>query len=445
MSSKQDIDSKVGRIKLSLTEIIAGGSGQAIIQAPPGSGKTRILSDVAIAAVKQGCRVAVATQTNSQADELCNRIVGLSPATRVIRYLSSNGVRNPDLLGSVSTQSDISADQSKCIVVGTSAKWSFATSFVPFDVLFIEEAWQLAYADFLLLDSRIAPMQIMIGDPGQIAPVVTVPVNRWSTSLNGPHRSAPSVVAHEVTANNLFALPATRRLPHDTAKLIQGFYSFEFSSYAEKGEKRLVPRRLNKNSVISRALFGFEAGTVLGLTVQTPKEGVPRSLDDAKVQAAVKTVKELLDSQAEAFSGDERSVIGPQDIGVVATHRAMVNAVSMELPEPLRSRIMVDTPERWQGLERKAMIAIHPLSGTLNPSGFDLETGRLCVMASRHTNGLIILSRDHISETLDECFPPADHAFNSVDTNGRGHFLNEQFWNELIRKELLASIDKDIA
>ena len=37
---------------------------------------------------------------------------------------------------------------------------------------------------------------------------------------------------------------------------------------------------------------------------------------------------------------------------------------------------------------------VHPLSGVVTPSDFDLETGRLCVMASRHKAGLIVLTRD---------------------------------------------------
>src|SRR5207249_8262289 len=62
--------------------------------------------------------------------------------------------------------------------------------------------------------------------------------------------------------------------------------------------------------------------------------------------------------------------------------------------------VRVDTPERWQGLECKVMVVVHPLSGVLRPSAFDLETGRLCVMASRHRAGMVVLSRDHLENTL---------------------------------------------
>ena len=42
-----------------------------------------------------------------------------------------------------------------------------------FDVLFVDEAWQLAWADFMLL-SQVAGRFVLIGDPGQIPPVVTI-------------------------------------------------------------------------------------------------------------------------------------------------------------------------------------------------------------------------------------------------------------------------------
>ena len=38
-----------------------------------------------------------------------------------------------------------------CTVVATTAKWSAINIAVPFDILFVEEAWQMAWADFIPL------------------------------------------------------------------------------------------------------------------------------------------------------------------------------------------------------------------------------------------------------------------------------------------------------
>jgi hypothetical protein len=62
-------------------------------------------------------------------------------------------------------------------------------------------------------------------------------------------------------------------------------------------------------------------------------------------------------------------------------------------PEILRSSSEFNTVERWQDLKRKVMLVVHPRSGMVRPPAFDLETGRLCVMASRHKGGRVIVSR----------------------------------------------------
>ena len=77
------------------------------------------------------------------------------------------------------------------------------------------------------------------------------------------------------------------------------------------------------------------------------------------------------------------------------------------------------------------MIAVHPLSGVIDPSAFDLETGRLCVMASRHQAGFIMLTRDHVGETLRNYVPSAEQAPGRPDIVGRGHDAHLRFWTQL--------------
>ncbi len=64
----------------------------------------------------------------------------------------------------------------------------------PFELLFVDEAWQMAWCDFMLLQ-QVASKFVLIGDPGQIPPVVTIPTQRWETSPRAPHRSGSRVVA----------------------------------------------------------------------------------------------------------------------------------------------------------------------------------------------------------------------------------------------------------
>jgi RNA polymerase sigma factor (sigma-70 family) len=46
--------------------------------------------------------------------------------------------------------------------------------------------------------------------------------------------------------------------------------------------------------------------------------------------------------------------------------------------------VHVETANRFQGLERKVIVALHPLSGKLRPTDFAAEARRMCVAVSRH-------------------------------------------------------------
>ncbi len=64
-------------------------------------------------------------------------------------------------------------------------------------------------------------------------------------------------------------------------------------------------------------------------------------------------------------------------------------------------------------------------------SAFDLETGRLCVMASRHRIGLVVLARAGVGETLDGLTVSADQPVGRADVTGRGHARHATFWRGL--------------
>lgn len=118
-------------------------------------------------------------------------------------------------------------------------------------------------------------------------------------------------------------------------------------------------------------------------------------------------------------------------IGMCATHRVMNSALALALPSSLQGKVVVDTPERWQGLERPVMILIHPLSGVVKPTNFDLETGRLYVMASRHLAAAVIITRDHVTSTLANTIPSATQPIGRPDVGGRGLFDNVAFWTSI--------------
>jgi deoxyribose-phosphate aldolase len=62
----------------------------------------------------------------------------------------------------------------------------------------------------------------------------------------------------------------------------------------------------------------------------------------------------------------------------------------------------VDTANRLQGREYDVTVVLHPLSGRPDATAFHLETGRLCVLASRHRHACIVVARAGIAALLDE-------------------------------------------
>ena len=425
---------RVKAIEREVREHVADKGRLAVIQAPPGSGKTWLLLKTAAAAYGLGRRVAIATQTNAQANDICQRFARDYPQLHVIRFASARGTQS-ELGDSIEWVTETSGIPSgMCIVVATTAKWSLINLHFPFDVVFVEEAWQMGWADFMLL-GQVAERFVLIGDPGQISPVVSVDVLRWETSPRPPHIAAPRVILDDPRQRpEQWRMPATRRLPYDAAALVRQFYDFEFDATAKPGERAILASSGGKGAV-DRVIDALARNSVAALTIPTPDEGPPMHHDSDLAKQAAALIQRLLNRNARVRIGNKTLVLGPEHIGMCGTHRVMNSELALALSRSLREKVMVDTPERWQGLERPLMILVHPLSGVLRPTSFDLETGRLCVMASRHTAGAVILTRDHVTETLASCIPSATQPVGRPDVSGRGLFDNLTFWSSLQERD----------
>jgi hypothetical protein len=370
---------------------------------------------------------------------ICRRFARDYPKLRVIRFASGRGAQE-ELGDSIEWKTETNElPTTACIVVATTAKWSLININFPFDVVFVEEAWQMGWADFMLL-GQVTERFVLIGDPGQISPVVSVDVLRWETSPRPPHIAAPRVILDDPRQRpEKWQLPATRRLPHDAAALVRQFYDFDFAATAQPGERAILASPGGKGAA-DRVIDALAHNSVTGLTIPTPDEGPPMHHDAELAKHAAALVQRLLNRNARVRNGGKTRALEPEQIGMCSTHRVMNSELALALPRSLRGKVVVDTPERWQGLERPLMILVHPLSGVLRPTSFDLETGRLCVMASRHTAGAIILTRDHVTETLANCIPSATQPVGRPDVSGRGLFDNLAFWSSLQERDQVQTL-----
>jgi hypothetical protein len=422
-----DLDVEYAELRDALSRYLVDGGRLAVVKAPPGSGKTFTLIEVLSRLADGGARIAVAAQTNSQADDICRRFATDHPDVSVVRFASRGATLPSGFPSSVLwvTNTD-RLPHGPGVTVATTAKWALTDVAAAYNLLAIDEAWQMGWAD-LMQCATVSDRFLLIGDPGQIPPVVTINTRRWETAPRAPHKAAPEVVlAESAFASIRFvgSLPACRRLPRESVDFIKPFYDFDFEAYVPAGASGL---HATGNNPWAEHLG---SGRPQVLTIPTPPHGPPIEVDWEIANVAATVVGNLLDCDATVrIDGDERLLVAA-DIGVTSSHRLMNAALASALGGR-RNDVRVDTPERWQGLERPVMIAIHPLSGITDPSAFDLETGRLCVMASRHQAGLIVLTRDHVGETLRNYVPSAGQAPGRPDLVGRGHDAHLRFWEQV--------------
>ena len=436
---REQIDNEYASLREGLVDYLGDGGRLAVVKAPPGSGKTHTLIEVLSVLVTAGQRIAIAAQTNSQADDICVRFAKDHPEIPTSRFSSRGSLPPPGFPASVGwITATIDLPTTPGVTVGTTAKWSLTDVIAPFDLFAVDEAWQMSWADLMqcaLLSERF----LMIGDPGQIPPVVTIDVRRWETSPRAPHKAAPEVVLAEPTLEDerfVASLPACRRLPHEAVQFILPFYDFYFDAFVDPGARGVdIPN--------GDELTDLRDGRPLVLTIPTPAHGPPPEVDLELAEAAHQIVSQLLNARAEVRVGPPSApgrLLTPADIGVSSSHRVMNAAISKTLAI-WSGDIRVDTPERWQGLERPMMIVMHPLSGVISPSAFDLETGRLCVMSSRHQSGLVLLTRDHVQSTLSDFIPSAEQAPGRPDIVGRGHDAHICFWETLAEQGRIRSLN----
>ena len=375
-----------------------------VVESPPGAGKTRLLEDATgHAALVLKRRVMIACPSNDQANDAARRIARAFPGLPVDRFMAT-GAERPELLRGVGNVAIITAtrDLSAPVTIGTVAKYTEieALGFMP-DYLFIDEAFQVRKSEYERIRG-LARQAMQIGDPGQIRPIVKTSIRHFAADPNGPHVAAPLGLL-AANAARRFGLPLSRRLPQDTVDIVQpAFYAhLAFRGLAAAGERYLEPSvagATQTDALLDRCL---EAGS-LSMVALPPALMPP--VDPDAIALTVRFVQRLLFRRYRVGDDGGEEDLEAEDIGIVVFHREQVTAVRKALGRDLR-HVHVETANRFQGLERKVVIALHPLSGKQRPNEFAAEAGRMCVAISRHRVGCIMIGRDGIREVLDRLVP----------------------------------------
>ena len=366
--------------------LFAAASGDRIIvvTAPPGAGKTFTIAHLAHQlATRMGLRIAVAAQTRVQGFDVANRIVALGVPTRHLR-----GRTDPRPAGLSPEVVSIAANprmDGPGVTVATAARWRITpTDRYRADLLLVDEAYQMTYADLIALGD-LADQIALVGDPGQIAPVVTGSTRRWDGTATAPNLPAPlALAAAHPSAITHVRLTETHRLGPATTALIAPLYpSLPFTSVRPDSHLDLLGQRLPEHRALATSPLDHT--------------------DPDLAETAARAAREMLAATVTDPHGTRPMT--PGDLAVITPHvhqAALVAARLADLPG-----VLVATANAAQGLERHAVVALHPLAGYRETPDFALDTGRLCVSLSRHRSHLTVVTDTRTEQAFARSYTEA--------------------------------------
>ncbi|MFE4606753.1 AAA family ATPase [Streptomyces niveus] len=399
-------DAAVDAILADLDQLATDSSRGLVVDSPPGAGKSTLVVRAAGHLVAQSKEVMIVAQTNEQVDDLAERLVERHPGLTVGRLLRSSGVLAPrlDALDRVTGAQQLTDFQPRPpVIVATAAKWARVSNEQGhWSLAIIDEAYQMR-SDALLACAGLFDKALFVGDPGQLDPFSSVATERWNGLSWNPLNNAVDVtLAHNPTMA-LHSLPVSWRLPASAAELTErAFYPFtRFVAGTRPEDRRMTLLPTLGRDAVDRVL-DVAADTGWGC-LELPFRQTLRT-DRELADALVATVLRLLTRGTVTLceQAPDGRLLAPARIAIGVSHNDQAEAVRSRIAlDPRLAGVTVDTANRLQGREFDVTLVWHPLSGRVDASAFHLETGRLCVLLSRHRHACLVFARAGIPELLD--------------------------------------------
>ncbi|MEU8567935.1 AAA domain-containing protein [Streptomyces pathocidini] len=388
-----------------LRDTLHGAHRGVVVDSPPGAGKSTLVVRAARELAAAGRPLMIVAQTNAQVDDLVDRLATAEPDLPVGRLHSSDP--NPydpalDQHPAVVTSARAAELTGLDVVVSTAAKWAHTKGVEPWGHAIVDEAYQMR-SDALLAVAGLFERALFVGDPGQLDPFSVVGAEQWAGLAYDPSASAVSTLLAHNPELPQHRLPVSWRLPASAAPLVSAaFYPYTpFRSGTGHGDRRLSFGVRSDGSAADRVLDeAAESGWGL---LELPARHTPRT-DPEAVRAVALVVRRLLDRGGAASSerAEEPVPLTADRIAVGTAHRDQAAAVRAALADLGVPGVTVDTANRLQGREFDVTVVLHPLSGRPDATAFHLETGRLCVLASRHRHACVVVCRAGVTELLDD-------------------------------------------
>lgn len=411
---------------------------KVLLRAAAGAGKSYALVRMVKEAIaNDNClRVAVAAFKNKQVVPLARKLGEELGKESVCLFVSQKRVAElPQAVVDAVTVACKSSEipVSARVVLGVSHKFGVwgemprltthlgpgANGETPFDVLFVDEAWELPLYLFARIES-LAPVAVGVGDVGQLPPI-DPNENPWRGDPGyNPYRAWPT--AYEKDAKSVVIdLPAVWRPTGEQLPLWRAFYNDwdQLNCVAQPGDRSIELPVLD--GAASDVWSAVASGQPALLEIAGLEEPEAADIDRPLLAALEELLRPLLaggfgctevsyDSfgapgattsvSSHAPAGDPLVVILATRNQAVDDATEMVERLTEELGLPV-GVIQASTVDSWQGQTNRITVAVHPLSGATKLDDFNSAFGRLAVTCTRATHGLLMVARAGLDELLD--------------------------------------------
>ena len=365
------LERRVPDVRLDLDPVgavLSLGESYLFVQGPPGSGKTWQGARMAIALMREGKRVGITSLSHKAIHNFLRAVQHEADRQRFTFSGAKRGDPETETAFEsrclvTSTDTDACADPMFQLVAGTA--WAFSREKVdihaaerPLDVLFVDEAGQLALADVLAVGTAARSL-VLLGDPNQLPQV---------SQGSHPEGSGRSVLEHLLGDHE--TVPPDRGLfLAETWRLRPELCAFTSDAYYDG--------RLGYADDAARRSLAVGNGPVW---LATEHEGHGQSSPEEAVAIAA-AVADLLGTPFTDEHGETRPLTA-EDVLVVAPYNAQVRQLRLRLGD----EIAVGTVDKFQG-QQAPVVFVSMASSSSDEAprgiGFAFDPNRFNVATSR--------------------------------------------------------------
>ncbi|MGH3902884.1 MAG: hypothetical protein ACRDTE_01595 [Pseudonocardiaceae bacterium] len=423
-----------------LSDALSGATdyNKLLLRAAAGAGKSYALVQMIKEALNHAncTRIAVTAFANKQVFPLAGQLGRELGARRVCLFVAGARLSqvSQDIIDHATMVTRTTEIPASCeVVLGTSHKMgalgqrgrfidhfgTVADDEHPFDVLMVDEAWQLPLHRFTTVEG-LAPIVVGVGDVGQLPPI-DPGENPWRGAPGyNPYRAWPTDYEKD-TKTFAVDLPAVWRPTAEQLPLWRAFYGDwdQLDCVAAPKDRALELPTLHGDASEVWATVAAGSPTLLEVAglpdpeaadIDTPLLGVIENLLAPLVENGFTAIERRYDEVGRPLGEmriDSSDPDGDPLIVILATRNqtvddatAMVERLTdkFALPEGV---LVASTVDSWQGQTNRITVAIHPLSGTDRLDDFNSAFGRLAVTCTRATHGLLMVARAGLDDLLD--------------------------------------------